>query len=721
MKIDELGLDPRIARKLMEDGIETLYPPQEAAVGAALAGKNLVLAMPTASGKSLVAYLAMLQSVLRGGKALYIVPLKALASEKFDDLVKFEDLGIRVGESTGDYDEIDPKLGKYDIVISTSEKADSLLRHRVKWLDQISVVVADEVHLINDPGRGPTLEVTLVKFRTFNPRAQVIALSATIRNSKELAEWLGAELVESDWRPVPLKEGVYTDGTVFFTDNSTRDVGSEEAMHALVKGALTTGGQCLVFVNTRRASETLATQLGAVVKGIAKPDENLVKAAKRLIGEQEEPTSLGNRLGKALRSGCAFHHAGLTNPQRKLVERSFKAGQLKCIVATPTLAAGINLPARTVVVRDVRRFDSNIGFTTIPVFEIKQMMGRAGRPRFDSYGEAILVAKDEEEKDLLMEEYLLGENERIFSKLGTEPAIRSHVLALVATGAAASMADLRSFFDKTFLAHQTDATYLGEMIEKVVEFLQAEQMLHADEPLKATRFGRYVSDLYIDPLSAVTMRDALPKFVPEKSFGALHMISAVPDMPMLYLRQSDYQWVEEYVDERMDKLLVEPPSDLSKYELFLAEVKTARMLDEWASEVRENDIAEFFHIGPGDIRNKLDNAEWLIHASARLAELFNKDAVGPILELRTRLRYGIKPELLELVKLRNIGRVRARALYDRGLKTVEDLRLISYDRLKQIPMIGEAVARSIKEQLGQSEPGMPVEREDRQKAISEFE
>ncbi len=229
MLVEDVGLDPRIVRKLREDGIERLYPPQAEAVVPALAGKNLVLAIPTASGKSLVAYLAMLQAVLRGGKALYIVPLKALASEKYEDLSKFADLGIRVAESTGDFDEVDAKLHRYDIVVSTSEKADSLLRHRTKWLDQLSVVVADEVHLMNDPDRGPTLEVTLVKFRTFNPGAQLIALSATIKNSRDLAEWLDAELVTSDWRPVPLKEGVYSDGEVFFTDNSRRRLGAGKA------------------------------------------------------------------------------------------------------------------------------------------------------------------------------------------------------------------------------------------------------------------------------------------------------------------------------------------------------------------------------------------------------------------------------------------------------------------------------------------------------------
>jgi helicase len=722
MRIDELGLDERIVSKLREDGIEELYPPQEQAVGPALAGKNVVLAIPTASGKSLVAYLAMLQSVLRGGKALYIVPLKALASEKFEDLSKFESLGIKVGESSGDYDEIDPKLHRYDIVIATSEKADSLLRHRVKWLEQLSVVVADEVHLINDPERGPTLEVTLVKFRTFNPNAQVIALSATIRNSRELAEWLDAELIESEWRPVPLREGVYVDGELFFTDNTRRELDDEgDPVKTLVRSALASGGQCLVFVNARKSAESLAIALGPTVKAAGSPNlDELSRVSKRLIREQDEPTTIGSRLGRTVKSGSAFHHAGLTNPQRRLVEESFKKGILKCIVATPTLAAGINLPARTVIVRDVRRYDSNIGFTTIPVLEIKQMCGRAGRPRFDTYGEAILVAKNEEEKDMLLENYLLGENERVFSKLGTEPAVRSHVLALIATKASPSIEDLKSFFSRTFLAHQTDATYLGETLENVVDYLMREGMLKESDRLSSTLFGKMVSDLYIDPQSAVVIRDALGKYAPGKTFGVLHTLCATPDMPLLYLRQSDAGWIDDFVDEKKGEMLAEPPDDLAYYEIYEAQVKTAKLLSDWISEIHENTIEERFNIGPGDIRNKMDLAEWLVHATTRLAELFNEDAVGEIRELRTRIRYGIKPELLDLVKLKGVGRVRARTLWDRGYKTIEDLRNTSYDRLKQIPTIGEAVARNIKNQLGQIERGMPADVEEGQRSLRDY-
>lgn len=722
MLVEDIGLDPRIVRKLKEDGIDRLYPPQAQAVVPALAGKNVVLAIPTASGKSLVAYMAMLQAVLRGGKALYIVPLKALASEKYEDLAKFSDLGIKVAESTGDFDEVDAKLHRYDIVVSTSEKADSLLRHRTKWLDQLSVVVADEVHLMNDPDRGPTLEVTLVKFRTFNPGAQLIALSATIKNAGELAEWLDAELITSDWRPVPLREGVYSDGEVFFTDNSRKKLDPEDSpVNAIVKDTLASGGQCLVFVNSRRSCESQATELGKVVKKMV-PDrlDALAKTANRLVGEQDEPTTMGERLGKCIKSGCAFHHAGLTSAQRKMVEGSFRSGQLGCIVATPTLAAGINLPARTVIVRDVRRFESGAGFVSIPVLEVKQMCGRAGRPRFDPYGEAVLIAKDEYERSVLMENYLLGENESIRSKLGTEPAMRSHVLALIATKDARSQEELEAFFQKTFLAHQMDVGYLGEVIESIVEFLRNEEMVSEGDGLSATSFGRRVSDLYIDPLSAVMLRDALKVYRPGKQFGILHAVCSVPDMPILYLRKSDYEEIEGYLDDVKDRLLIEPPEDLERYELYLSTVKTAKMVDDWMSERQENEISRSFGIGPGDIRNKVEMVEWLLHSSARLSELFNRDATAACVEAVTRVRYGIKPELLELVSLRGLGRVRARALYSRGIKGLEDLRSTSYDRLKQIPTIGEYVARSVKDQLGQSDPTMPVIVEDGQRSLQEF-
>src|SRR5213593_343648 len=267
VRIAELDIDPRIPAILEGQGITQLYPPQEQAMGPALAGKNLVLAIPTASGKSLIAYLAILKSVLKGGKALYIVPLRALASEKHEDLKAFEPLGVRVGLTMGDYDRIDPTLEKFDVIIATSERADSLLRHRIGWLKSLTVVVADEVHLMNDGDRGPTLEVTLAKLRQVNPSAQVIALSATIGNSEEIAAWLQAEHVTSEWRPVPLRTGVVFDRKIKYSDDAEEAVKSDaEELAALVDDVIAGGGQALVFVNTRRATEGLAKKLVSTVK-----------------------------------------------------------------------------------------------------------------------------------------------------------------------------------------------------------------------------------------------------------------------------------------------------------------------------------------------------------------------------------------------------------------------------------------------------------------------
>src|SRR5256712_2101862 len=349
MRVADLGLDPRIVEILKKQGIEELYRPQADAIGPALLGENLVRAIPTASGKSLVAYLAILASVQRGGKALYIVPLRALAAEKYEDLKEFESLGVKVGISVGDYDSVDPTLEKFDVIVATSERADSLLRHRTQWLQQLSVVVADEVHLINDSDRGPTLEVTLAKLRQVNPRAQVLALSATIKNSDQLASWLEAEHIKSEWRPVPLKEGVYHDGPVHFTDQSVQEVKkAEDDISGLVVDIMASGGQALIFVSTRRSTEALAKALGSDVNEelSEKNREQLGKIAAGLAAAQDEPTPMAARPPEGVGDGVAFHNAGLTNAQRSVVEKEFKKGRIAAIVATPTLASGINLPAR---------------------------------------------------------------------------------------------------------------------------------------------------------------------------------------------------------------------------------------------------------------------------------------------------------------------------------------------------------------------------------------
>ena len=232
MKIAELPVSGQAKEILLKIGITELFPPQEDTIRAGvLDGKNMVLASPTASGKTLIAELCALKHVLeKNGKVIYLTPLRALASEKFEEFRKYTSIRkqdgrrVSVGISTGDFDTADNWLERYDIIVTTNEKADSLLRHRAKWMDEISLVVADEVHLLNEAERGPTLEIVLARLLQVNPDIQVLALSATINNVDEIAGWLNAKYVVTEWRPVSLKEGVLLHDEIQFKDGDAKRV-----------------------------------------------------------------------------------------------------------------------------------------------------------------------------------------------------------------------------------------------------------------------------------------------------------------------------------------------------------------------------------------------------------------------------------------------------------------------------------------------------------------
>lgn len=706
LQVAQLDLHPQLQAKLQELGYGALWPSQEQAAPLALQGKNLVLAVPTASGKSLIAYLAILNTVLRtGAKCMYMAPLRSLATEKWEDLREFRALGVRVGLSIGDLDAADPRLGDYDVLVCTSEKADALLRHSAHWVSELGLIVADEVHLLNDPDRGPTLEVLLARFRQLNPQAQIIALSATVRNSQEVAEWLGAEHVTSDWRPVTLREGVFYGRAVTWADGTKAEVKAKrgDQVSDLVADSVAGGGQCLVFVNTRKSTETQAEKLRATVAPAVDfaARTALLDVVKQLGGE--EATTVDGRLGKCVRDGVAFHHAGLSNAQRRAVEAAFKAGQVKVIVATPTLAAGINLPARRVVIRDLWRYDSDVGNAPIPVMEYKQMAGRAGRPKYDTVGEALTLAKSLEQREDVLGRYIHGKPEKVTSKLANEAALRAHVLASIAAGFTPTEDALQRFLRSTFLARQVEDWVLDSAQERVLRFLRAKGFVLEGERLEPTPYGKRTAELYIDPLSAVAIREALERAAakPQEEpteLAWLHAACRAPDMRNLFLKAND-AWLEGEAVEYGPELLVPPPRG-GAYEFFLSELKTALLLRDWINEVPEERIEERFDVYPGDVHNKVETAMWLVHAMRELAHLFHRNALKPLAELEARVENGAKRELLALLKLRGVGRVRARALHKAGFPSLQALRDAELPALVRVPGIGPGLAQGIKKQLG---------------------
>jgi len=718
LRIEELPIPESVKQVVISSGITELYPPQEEAIRAgALKGKNLVLASPTASGKTLIAELCALKHILeRDEKVLYLTPLRALASEKYEEFKKYTVIRkrsgrrVRVGISTGDYDSSDPWLGKFDIIVTTNEKADSLLRHRSRWVNEISLVVADEVHLLNDNERGPTLEVVLARLIQVNPDTQILALSATIKNAEEAAEWLRAISVTTEWRPVNLREGVllhneihFKDGGALKIEKTTKNPAMNLALHTVKSG-----GQALVFAGTRRNSVSLAKRAATNMKAlISKPmKRSLTRIAEQILTAGER-TRISELLAELVNHGTAFHHAGLGGSHRKIIEDAFRDGKIKVITATPTLAFGVNLPARMVIIHDYRRYESGYGYYPIAVLEYKQMAGRAGRPRYDKVGEALLLARTEDERDYLMENYVLSEPERIWSKLAVERILRSHVLATIAADFAHTEQGIYDFFGKTFYAYQYDPQAIRGVTTKILKFLYEEELIEVSgENVYATRFGRRVSELYIDPVSAVIIRDALLSRAPrltDTSF--LHMIAHTPDMfPKLRPYSREIDNLALFVDEHQEEFMFEVPDewmDRIAYEEFLGEAKLAWVLNSWIEETTEDETIEKFRVQPGDLYRLIATSKWLLHASHELASLFNhKDLVPHLARLVERTEKGVKAELLPLVRLERIGRVRARILYNSGLKTLTDLKRAPLNKLTNLPLIGPKLAKKIKEQVG---------------------
>lgn len=708
MKFRDLDIPDALRDALEMQGFNEMYPPQAEAIPKALSGKNLVAAVPTASGKSLVGFIPALNMVLRKrSKVLYIVPLKALASEKRDDLAKFSDLGIRVVMTTGDPDR-DDDVSDADIVIATSEKADSMIRHGNRWIDDLGLIIADEVHMIHDPGRGPTLEVAMTKFMHRNPGMQVIALSATISNAEDLAMWLDADLVRTDWRPTKLKEGVYYNQEIVFSDASSVEVPPEtDPIWAMIKQTVSDGGQVMVFVNSRRSTESVASKFSK--KMLALTGSSITDSERQMLEGGADTTSVGVKLADCVACGIAFHHAGLDYKQRRAVEEGFRERRIKCIVATPTLAAGINLPARRVIVRDTTRFESNAGNVPIPVMEIKQMCGRAGRPGYDPWGEAVLIAKSYDDYEHLMDDYVCQDTERLTSKLGNEKTLRSHILGLIATGDADSEEGIAEFMHETFFGATSQLYGIERVIENVVDFLAEQGMVERNgDSIRILPFGKRVSDLYIDPWTAVILKKAVLKMDDDTDeFMVMQALACTPDVMGMYPKKSDTDMLElvdaEYDGKYLCTLIDECGGDgyeEASWDNHMADLKTAVLLRDWIDEVSEDVITDRMKIGPGDIRSRVDSADWILYSMNEIAFIFNPDASRTIKPLLTRVRYGVKEELIPLVSFRGVGRSRARTLLNAGIRNRTDIARWDVGALAALNRIGPSLAKSLKEQAG---------------------
>lgn len=333
------------------------------------------------------------------------------------------------------------------------ESFDALTRFSWNVLREVDTLIIDEFHMIGEYSRGPTLESAITRAKIINPSLRIIALSATLKNIDEIEQWLDGKTVEHNYRPVPLNKEVL-DAEMFNTKNKN------DVIVKIVEKAIEDNSQALSFVSTRRFTESLATYVAKKIdkKTTKEQKQKFKQVADKLLEVPKKkgslPTTTCLKLAEAAEKGVVFHHAGLFNEQKEIIEDEFRKGNILMITATPSLMYGVNLPSKYVVIRDHTRWTSN-GPASIPVFDYEQMSGRAGRPQYDDVGYSYLVAKTMDEAFDLEAHYVNGEIELTNSKLiDNKDAIYKQIIAQIASSLSKNLDDLNDFFGKTLYGFQ---------------------------------------------------------------------------------------------------------------------------------------------------------------------------------------------------------------------------------------------------------------------------
>jgi helicase len=686
--------------------------------------KSMVVSAPTASGKTVVAELFALNSVLNENKkVIYTCPLRALASEHYADFKKKYSgqaqnsaTKIKFALSTGDLDSSSSYLKNFDVILTTYEKLASLLRHKAEWLNSVGCIIVDELHEL-DSDRGVVLEIALTQLRLINPKLKVLGLSATIPNAEELSNWLSAELVESDYRPTKLKEGILFNEKTEYNDSST----DEGTLEEIIEINLKNNKQLLFFMNSRKKAEAMSKKLSPLTKNFvgSKEFSSLEKVSENVLNSLESPTEQCSSLSETIKLGSAFHHAGLVNKQRELVEENFRNGKIKILCSTTTLSAGVNTPADVVVIPSLYRFEK-YGMELISVREYKQCVGRSGRPKFSSEGKSVVIASSEDQKDLFLEKFVNGKMESVFSRLGIIPVLRTHILALVATDTVFDIKSIEAFFEKTLYAHQLQN--MGELLDTVLEII--DELIEfgfverKEDKYFCTLIGKRVSDLFLDPDSAFELISSLKAKKTFTPFSYLYSwVNCFEFSPWLNPPKNLQAVLSEEMNNRMDEI----PFSQEKF-LFEPEANqkffSALMLEYWVKEKKEQELFKEFSLAPGTLFGKTQIIEWLAYSTIELSRVLGLDKhLVPVQKLSRRTKYGVKEELLMLVELKGIGRIRARKLFNAGIKKPSEVRQNLH---KVEALLGKKVSQELEKQLfSKKEFGKEAETGFEQKNILE--
>lgn len=645
---------------------------------------NYIISIPTASGKTVLGILPALKTILNGGKAIYAAPLLSIQNEKVKEFKAFEEHGIKVGKHPSNS----------DLSVMVFESFDALTRFSWNVLREVDTLIIDEFHMIGEYSRGPTLESAITRAKIINPSLRIIALSATLKNIDEIEQWLDGKTVEHNYRPVPLNKEVL-DAEMFNTKNKN------DVIVKIVEKAIEDNSQALSFVSTRRFTESLATYVAKKIdkKTTKEQKQKFKQVADKLLEVPKKkgslPTTTCLKLAEAAEKGVVFHHAGLFNEQKEIIEDEFRKRNILMITATPSLMYGVNLPSKYVVIRDHTRWTSN-GPASIPVFDYEQMSGRAGRPQYDDVGYSYLVAKTMDEAFDLEARYVNGEIELTNSKLiDNKDAIYKQIIAQIASSLSKNLDDLNDFFGKTLYGFQMKNNPSMSMfaqdslnweLESALEFLLQNGIIRATpEGLKTTDFGNLIAKSNYAVETVVKIKEYVSTMEKLNPAEMIYALAETPDLPLISFKGRKSK------DPVRDKL--------SECGLFAVDIgnpeATAVSLIEWIDERNEYEIENAYNVYSASTRRSAYEASRLVKfAKNTLEVLGNYSNLKDMDYLSARLYYGVKEDIIPLVVgVKRLGRKRARLL----MKTFGDnLSEASEKDLQKVEGIGPKLAGKVK-------------------------
>jgi len=723
MKINELiqyGFPPALIQSWKQKLGNRLFPiQQEALVQYDLLGNdNLLVQAPTSSGKTFIGEMAAVHAALNQRKVVYLVPLKSLAREKFNDFQEsYSSYGVNVLLSTSEHRGHDAEFesGQFDIAVTVYEKFHQLLIRRPEKLQEFDLVIADEIEIISDAERGAGIECLLT--RLLSTSCRLMGFSAVVGDADKLAEWMAAQLLTWQHRPAELRYGVLFDGNYQYR-NAVTGIENEEELtgggfentREMVADSIQTfiekGETCLIFVKSRFEAHSAAIDLAS------RFGEGAFPPALKEDWEALELTRIKGYLYNAISSGVGFHSADLTGEERALVEKGCRQGHIQVLIATSTLAAGLNLPIRNVFITSEKwSFDQRFSTpwkTAIPQSEYENMSGRAGRYGLgEPFGRSILVAGSQFEADTLWRTYIEGQREPLVPRL-VNGAMEDPMLAVIASGMGNTIDELQAFFLNSLSGQWVWEVYWTEeeiettircSVNRLIDWGMVSQTVGAR--YEATPIGKVVALKGISVITARAMENWLNQAEVQRwtVLDLFLMVTSTEDGKTYTVTLTSEEFDSGvYVD-----LLQNSERELSTEidERSFEEVRATKislLLSEWIEMETLEVLEQKYRAYAGQIHTVAEQCSWLIDAASELAGALgaHEDFVQKISLFSQRAQWGLKEEVLELRRreVPGISRGVLDTLYAHSLHTPQALTSTPVSDLKA--WMPESAAKALK-------------------------